>query len=108
MPIEEQVKIGAETLTNDLKLKNSCLIFRLIQTPISLYLELETIYKSALTHPDVIGLSIGTRPDCVDEDKLNLISDIGKDYYTWVEYGLQSIHDKTLLKINRGHDFDCF
>ena len=47
--------------------------------------ELEKIYKSALTHPDVIGLSIGTRPDCVDEEKLDLISDIGKDYYTWVE-----------------------
>src|SRR5574344_532947 len=70
--------------------------------------ELEKIYKSSLTHPDVVGISIGTRPDCVDDDKLNLISDISKDYYTWIEYGLQSIHDKTLLKINRGHDFDCF
>ena len=70
--------------------------------------ELEKIYKSALNHPDVVGLSVGTRPDCVDEDKLNLLSDIGKDYYTWIEYGLQSIHDKTLQKINRGHDFDCF
>ena len=70
--------------------------------------ELEKIYKSSLTHPDIVGLSIGTRPDCVDEDKLNLISDISKDYYTWIEYGLQSIHNKTLKKINRGHDYDCF
>lgn len=61
-----------------------------------------------MTHPDIVGLSIGTRPDCVDEDKLNLISDISKDYYTWIEYGLQSIHNKTLKKINRGHDYDCF
>ena len=70
--------------------------------------ELEKIYKSALKHPDIVGLSIGTRPDCVEKDKLKLISDISKDYYTWVEYGLQSVHDKTLLKINRGHNFDCF
>ena len=70
--------------------------------------ELERIYKSALNHPDVVGLSIGTRPDCVEDDKLSLISDIAQDYYTWVEYGLQSIHNKTLKKINRGHDFDCF
>ena len=69
--------------------------------------ELEKIYKSSLTHPDIVGLSVGTRPDCVDDDKLNLISDISKDYYTWIEYGLQSIHDKTLKKINRGHDYDC-
>ena len=70
--------------------------------------ELEKIYKSALNHPDIVGLSIGTRPDCVENDKLDLISDISKDYYTWIEYGLQSVHDKTLLKINRGHNFDCF
>jgi len=70
--------------------------------------ELEKIYYSSLKHPDVVGISIGTRPDCVDEDKLNLISDISKDYYTWIEYGLQSIHDKTLKRINRGHDYNCF
>lgn len=61
--------------------------------------ELEKIYKSALNHPDVVGLSIGTRPDCVEDDKLNLISDIAQDYYTWVEYGLQSIHNKTLKRL---------
>lgn len=70
--------------------------------------ELEIIYKAALTHPDVVGISIGTRPDCIDEDKLNLISSFSPDYYTWIEYGLQSVHDKTLLKINRGHDYKCF
>lgn len=55
-----------------------------------------------------MGLSIGTRPDCIDNDKLKLISSFTQDYYTWIEYGLQSVHDKTLLKINRGHDYKCF
>lgn len=70
--------------------------------------ELEKIYNSALKNDKIVGLSIGTRPDCVDEDKLNLIASYRDDYYTWIEYGLQSIHDKTLKRINRGHDFDCF
>jgi uncharacterized protein len=61
-----------------------------------------------LKHPDIVGISIGTRPDCVDREKLKLIAQFKDDYYTWIEYGLQSIHDKTLKAINRGHDFDCF
>ena len=70
--------------------------------------ELEKIYNSALGHEKVVGLSIGTRPDCVDDEKLDLIASYKDDYYTWIEYGLQSIHDRTLKRINRGHDFDCF
>ena len=70
--------------------------------------ELEKIYKASLNHPDIVGISIGTRPDCVDDDKLKLISSFTPDYYTWIEYGLQSVHDKTLKKINRGHDYACF
>ena len=70
--------------------------------------ELEKIYTASLKHPDVVGISIGTRPDCVDDDKLKLIQTFTPDYYTWIEYGLQTVHDKSLLKINRGHDYDCF
>lgn len=108
LPIEEQVKIGAQTLHDRFKAEKFMSYFQAYTNTYKPVNELERIYKSALTHPDVIGLSIGTRPDCVEEEKLNLISDIAQDYYTWVEYGLQSIHNKTLLKINRGHDFDCF
>ncbi len=108
LSIEEQVNIGAKTLHNRFKAEKFMSYFQAYSNTYKPVNELENIYKSALHHPDVVGLSIGTRPDCVDEDKLNLISDIAQDYYTWVEYGLQSIHDKTLKKINRGHNFDCF
>ena len=70
--------------------------------------ELEKIYTTSLCRPDIVGISIGTRPDCVDDEKLKLISSFSKDYYTWLEYGLQTVHDKTLKKINRGHDYKCF
>lgn len=108
LSIEEQVNIGAKTLLDRFKAEKFMSYFQAYTNTYKPVNELEKIYKSALNHPDVVGLSIGTRPDCVEDDKLNLISDIAQDYYTWVEYGLQSIHNKTLKKINRGHDFDCF
>lgn len=108
LSIEEQVNIGAKTLHDRFKAEKFMSYFQAYTNTYKPVNELEIIYKSALNHPDVVGLSIGTRPDCVEDDKLNLISDIAQDYYTWVEYGLQSIHNKTLKKINRGHDFDCF
>ena len=108
LPIEEQVKVGAKTLHDRFKAEKFMAYFQAYSNTYKPVSELEKIYKSALTHKDIVGLSVGTRPDCIDSDKLNLISDISKDYYTWIEYGLQSIHDKTLKKINRGHDYDCF
>ncbi len=108
LSIEEQVNIGAKTLHDRFKAEKFMSYFQAYTNTYKPVNELERIYKSALNHPDVVGLSIGTRPDCVEDDKINLISDIAQDYYTWVEYGLQSIHNKTLKKINRGHDFDCF
>ncbi len=69
---------------------------------------LKQLYDQALAVEDIVGLSIGTRPDCVNEHILALLSDYAKQYLIWLEYGLQSIHDITLKKINRGHDFACF
>lgn len=57
---------------------------------------------------DVVGLAIATRPDCVNEEILNLLESYTGDYEVWLEYGLQSIHKKTLDRINRGHDFEDF
>ncbi|MFH1547863.1 MAG: TIGR01212 family radical SAM protein, partial [Candidatus Omnitrophota bacterium] len=57
---------------------------------------------------DIVGISIGTRPDCVNEEILDLINSYSKDYEVWLEYGLQSIHDKTLKLINRHHTYKDF
>jgi uncharacterized protein len=69
---------------------------------------LERLYREALDNPGVVGLAIGTRPDCVDEGKIALLESLAKDSFVLVEYGLQSIYDRTLKFINRGHDFACF
>lgn len=70
---------------------------------------LETIkqrYLEALNHPKIIGLVIGTRPDCIDEDKLHFFQSLTKKYYVVIEYGVESVHNDTLLQINRGHTFN--
>lgn len=108
LSIEQQLEAGVENLSNRFKAKKFMSYFQAYSNTYKPVAQLEKIYKSALKHPDIVGISIGTRPDCVDKEKLKLISGFKDDYYTWVEYGLQSIHDKTLKAINRGHDFDCF
>jgi radical SAM protein (TIGR01212 family) len=66
---------------------------------------LKTLYEEALSHPQVVGIVIGTRPDCVDEQKLDYFASLAKDKYVTIEYGVESCYDQTLARINRGHDF---
>jgi radical SAM protein (TIGR01212 family) len=68
--------------------------------------KLKTLYGEALSHPSVVGLVIGTRPDCVDEEKLDYLASLAREKVIVVEYGIESCYDKTLLRINRGHDFE--
>ncbi|WP_200762722.1 TIGR01212 family radical SAM protein [Nitrosophilus alvini] len=65
---------------------------------------LRALYEKALTFDDVIGLSIGTRSDSITEEILDYLQELAKTKEIWVEYGIQSVYDETLEKINRGHD----
>jgi radical SAM protein (TIGR01212 family) len=69
---------------------------------------LKSLYDEALAPSDIVGLSVATRPDCIDTDSLKLLNSYRKRALIWLEYGLQSAHDKTLQTINRGHDVACF
>lgn len=66
---------------------------------------LERVYNEALNYPGIAGLVIGTRPDCMDREKLELIRGISQNHYVIVEYGIESCYDKTLKRINRGHNY---
>jgi len=70
--------------------------------------KLKRLYDEALDHPDVVGLMIGTRPDCVAEPVLSLVEQYSRDRWVCLELGLQTIHDRSLRWMNRGHDFACF
>ena len=72
------------------------------------YAQLERLrecYDEALAHPDIAGIVVGTRPDCVDEQKLDYFAELAKRKYVILEYGVESCYDATLERINRGHDF---
>jgi hypothetical protein len=67
---------------------------------------LKTLYEKALSFPNVIGLSIGTRTDSITDETLDFLAYLSKKHEIWVEYGIQSSNDETLEKINRGHNFE--
>jgi radical SAM protein (TIGR01212 family) len=69
---------------------------------------LRTLYDEALSIPGVVGLCIGTRPDCLEDPVLDLIQSYTSRGMVWLELGLQSAHDETLRRINRGHDYETF
>lgn len=108
MSIKEQLDFGAQYLADRFKAVKYMSYFQSFSNTYKPVEELKTIYDASLKHPDIVGISIGTRPDCVDEEKLDLIAGYKDKYETWIEYGLQSMHNKTLERINRGHDLECF
>lgn len=67
--------------------------------------KLKAIYEEALAHPKVVGIVVGTRPDCVSDELLNYFAGLSKKYYVMIEYGIETTKDTTLEFINRGHDF---
>lgn len=67
---------------------------------------LKKLYESALKQPGVIGLVIGTRPDCIDDEKLKYLQQLSKKYYIIIEYGVESIYNSTLNRINRWHTYE--
>lgn len=69
---------------------------------------LRKIYTEAISHPDIIALSIGTRPDCLDEEILNLLEELNRQKPVWIELGLQTIHESTAKYIRRGYPLSCF
>ncbi|MBD3426497.1 MAG: TIGR01212 family radical SAM protein [Candidatus Omnitrophica bacterium] len=67
---------------------------------------LKASYDVIRDYPEIVGLAVSTRPDCIDDEKLDLIAGYTRDYDVWIEYGVQSVHDNTLERIGRGHGYD--
>lgn len=70
--------------------------------------ELRDMYETILAQEGVVGLSIATRPDCLPQDVVELLAELNKKTYLWVELGLQTVHESTGELINRGHDYACY
>jgi len=105
IPIQEQIKLSMEKLSHQFKAEAFMAYFQSFSNTYASVDKLKEIYDSVFIDDKIVSLAIGTRPDCVNSEKLDLIA---KYPHPWIEYGLQSANDETLKLINRGHDFNCF
>jgi len=108
LSITDQLLTGKAALSRRYKAKKFIAYFQSFSNTYAPVQTLRRLYDEALAVEDIVGLSIGTRPDCVDASRLSLLEQYAKTHLIWIEYGLQSAHDDTLASINRGHDFACF
>ncbi|MBM3333080.1 TIGR01212 family radical SAM protein [Candidatus Sumerlaeota bacterium] len=108
LPVREQVRRGIEQMRRRYKARKFLVYFQPYTNTYAPVERLRRLYDEALDHPDVVGLMIGTRADCLGDDVLNLLEQYHRRTYLWVELGLQSVSDATLRWIGRGHDFAAF
>jgi len=108
LSVKQQLEDGRLFLSRRYKANKFLAYFQSFSNTYANIEKLKELYDAALSVEGVVGLCIGTRPDCVNEAVLSLLESYSRNYLIWIEYGLQSAHDKTLVMLNRGHDFACF
>jgi radical SAM protein (TIGR01212 family) len=106
--IRDQVAFGIDKLSARYGAAKFLVYFQAATNTYAPVEKLKRLYDEALDHPQVAGLCIGTRPDCVGDDVLELIESYARRMYVCLELGLQTIHDRTLAWMNRGHGFAEF
>ncbi|MBU1863352.1 MAG: TIGR01212 family radical SAM protein [Candidatus Omnitrophica bacterium] len=106
--IEEQITEGIAAGRERFKAEKFMVYFQAFTNTYATLDVLKKRYDAIRQFDNVVALAIGTRPDCVNEEILDLIDSYSQDYEVWLEYGLQSIHDTTLTQINRHHTFNDF
>lgn len=106
--ITEQIDEQLEFLKDKIKDKKVIAYFQNFTNTYGDENYLREIYYEALNHPKVLGLAIGTRPDCIEDDVLDLLKEINEKYFFWIELGLQTIDDKVAKIINRGYPLSTY
>jgi radical SAM protein (TIGR01212 family) len=106
--VQEQVGRGVAILQKRYRADRFLAYFQAATNTYAPVEKLRRLYDAALEHPQIVGLAIGTRPDCVPEPVLELVQGYARDRFVCLELGLQTIHDRSFDWMNRGHHFDCF
>ncbi|MBU1078461.1 MAG: TIGR01212 family radical SAM protein [Spirochaetes bacterium] len=108
--LEEQVRHGRAFLKKRYRAEKFYIYFQAFSNTYAPVDELKALYDRAVgcDEGDIVGIMIGTRPDCIDREKLEMIASFAPKYDVWIEYGLQTIHQKTLEFINRKHTADDY
>ena len=101
--VTEQLERGAAAIQRRHRAEKFIAYFQSYTNTYDPVIKLEKLYREALDFPGVVGLSIATRPDCLPEEILDLITDLSRHTYLWLEVGLESMQERTLRWVNRGH-----
>ncbi len=106
--IRQQIAEGTEFLIRRYKVDKFIVYFQPYSNTYAPLDKLKRLYEEALSVEGVVGLTIGTRPDCIDEQKISYLESLAKNHDITIEYGLESIYNDSLKKINRGHDYQKY
>ncbi len=104
-PIRDQVRQGIEYVRKRFNARKFIIYFQPFTNTYAKTEHLRQLYFDAIDHPEVVGLAIGTRADCVDAEKVEMIDELGRKTFVSLEFGIESIYDDTLRRVNRGHDY---
>ncbi len=108
MSITEQIEEGKKLVASKIKDGKYIAYFQAYTNTYAPVEKLRTLFEEAIHHPDIVALSIATRPDCLPEDVLDLLSELNELKPVWVELGLQTIHEKTAEYIRRGYPLSVY
>ncbi len=108
LSVAEQIEQGKEVMSRKYKAGQFMAYFQPFSNTLAPVSQLRALYDEALAVDDVVGLAVGTRPDCLPPDVLDLLDEYSRRTYFWLELGLQSRHDRTLDWLQRGHNFATF
>jgi radical SAM protein (TIGR01212 family) len=106
--VARQIEQGKEVMARKYKARRFLAYFQPFSNTFAPVERLRALYEEALAVPEVVGLCVGTRPDCLPEEVLELLAEYHARTYFWLELGLQSVHDATLTFLRRGHDYSTF
>jgi len=107
-PVAEQIERGKEVMTRKYRAESFLAYFQPFSNTWAPPERLRELYDEALAVAEVVGLAVGTRPDCLPSEVLDLLAGYHRRTYFWLELGLQSVHDATLRFLRRGHDYSAF
>lgn len=108
LPLQLQLQKSKEYLVKKFRAEKFLAYFQAYSNTYAAADDLRLLYETALADEDVVGLIIGTRPDCLPDSVLELLAELHQHTYLWLELGMQTMHDQTLQAVNRGHDHACF
>lgn len=106
--VTEQIELGKERVKNKIKNGKYIAYFQAFTNTYADVNTLEKIFSEAINHPDIVALSIATRPDCLEQEKVELLSRLNKIKPIFVELGLQTVNEKTAKYIRRGYTLDVY